>query len=139
MRILLATLLMASTACAIEPASPQLPKTGPLPEANHSTIGYATVQHALTALRNKPGAQERQEQGWTIINDRENHVVWSFTPDTHPAHPAVAKRTIFKKDGAVWVDLNVHCEASKIQCDKFVRDFQTLNDRVRDEIRRRAQ
>lgn len=129
------SLLLA--ACASGPSSP-LPKSGPIPEARHSTIGYATVNEALTALRSKPGTEFRDTRGWTVVKDREGttQVLWSFTPEDHPAHPAVAKREVFEKDGAVWLNLKVHCEASKAACDQFVRDFDALNQKVREDVRR---
>jgi hypothetical protein len=134
-------LLVLAAGCAAQPASEsKLPETGPLPEANYSTIGYPSYQVALDALRNKPGAEFRTEQGWTIVKDKEEekYVIWSFTPPGYAAHPAVAKRIVFEKEGAVWVDLKVHCEASKTACDQFVRDFQQQNDRAKEFMQRRG-
>ena len=120
----------ALAGCATEPST-SLPPSGPLPEAGHSTIGYATVQEAFDALKTKPGVEIREERGWRVANDKNERTLWSFTPEGHPAHPAVAKRTVIEKDGAIWLDLNVHCEAAKDPCDQFVRDFQALNDRIK--------
>lgn len=111
----------------------------PLPEAGHSTIGYQSVSEALTALQQKPGAQMRQQGGWTIISDVEgsNSVLWSFAPESDPAYPAVAKRTVLEKDGAIYINLNVQCGASKSACDKFTRDFQALNEQIKQNFEQR--
>lgn len=111
--------------------------TTPLPEVPHSSIGYSTVAAALADLRTKPGVQIREQQGWTIIRDQEsgNLALWSFTPPGHPAHPAAVKRVVAEKDGAVYIDMKVLCQADKTSCDTLVREFQALNDRIKEEVR----
>jgi hypothetical protein len=105
----------------------------PLPEAKDSTIGYPTVAAALKDLRGKPGVKVRVENGWTIAEDRgdDSMALWSFTPEGHPAHPAAVKRTTFEKEGQVWIDMKVLCQAAKEPCDTLVREFQELNDRIK--------
>jgi len=122
------TLISAVTATAIYA---QLPP-GPLPESN-SSIGYSSVAEALSALKGKAGAQVREQDGWTIVADRESDTVqalWSFTPPGHPAHPAVVKRIVAERDGRVFLDMKVLCQAAKEPCDQLVREFQALNDRL---------
>ena len=105
----------------------------PLPEAKGSTIGYPTVAAALKDLRGRPGVKVRVENGWTIVEDSgdKSMALWSFTPEGHPAHPAAVKRTTFEKQGEVWIDMKVLCQAAKEPCDKLVREFQELNDRIK--------
>ena len=112
----------------------------PLPEADNSTIGYANVAEALKALRAKPDAKITEQQGWTIIQENDSAqdtmTLWSFAPENDPAYPAVAQRIVYKQDGAWFMRRNVHCEASKSACDKFVRDFEDLDERLKQEIKR---
>src|SRR5262249_31728205 len=56
-------------------------------------------------------------------------------PVGHPAHPSAVKRSIVSRGGATYIDMKVHCEASKSACDTLVADFQKLNDRMVDSIR----
>jgi hypothetical protein len=92
-----------------------------------SGIGYSSVNDGLSALKKKEGVSIRVEGGWTVIEDRKDHAVWSFTPDGHPAHPAAIKRSLFEKDGGLYMTMNVLCQATKKECDKLVTEFQELN------------
>jgi hypothetical protein len=132
--IIRTSLFVAMFAIAEVGGAQSLPP-GPLPEAGQSTIGYSSVQAALDALRAKPGVNISVREGWTIVNDPEG-AVWSFTPDGNHAHPAVAKRSLIRKDGAVFMEMNVHCEAGKVACDDFVRQFHELNERLRQDMQR---
>jgi len=89
-----------------------------------SKIGYRSVDEALFALTNKEGVSIRKEQGWTIITDKNENSVWSFTPENHPAYPAVVKRTTFEENGAVYMKMDVLCQASQIECAELVKQFQ---------------
>ncbi len=125
-------LLAVGNAAAEE--APNLPDPEPLPEASGTSIEYESPQAALEALKNKPGVEIRQNQGWTIVNDQSNRTLWTFTPETHPAHPSAVKRSVLFRDGALYLDLNVLCFSTKDACDNLVREFQALNDRVRSEM-----
>jgi hypothetical protein len=137
--VLFGFLLLASVAAARDAAG-QLPDPAPLPEADHSTIGYPNVAEALKALRAKPDAKIVEQEGWTIVQEndpaQDTMTMWSFAPESDPAYPAVAQRITFKQDGAWLMRMNVQCEASKLACDKFVRDFEDLNERLKQEIKR---
>ncbi len=114
--------------------------TTPLPEALHSSIGYSTVEAALTELRAMPGVDIREKQGWIIISDKKsgNPVLWSFTPPGHPAHPSAVKRIVTEKNGAVYIEMKVLCQAGKTPCDALVREFQVLNDRIKEELQNKT-
>lgn len=137
--ITLCTLL--SVACASDnPSAPS--KNAPLQEVSDSGIGYRSTQDALDALKKKSGTQIYQQRDWTLVKDQESENVyslWSFTPEGHPAHPAVVKRTSFKKDGAVYLEMKVLCGATKESCDTLVREFQELNERIKEDMRRPKQ
>lgn len=102
-----------------------------------SSIGYPSVDAARQALLAKPGVRAVEQQGWLIIDDQKELSLWSFTPRSHEAHPAAVKRTILEKDGAIFVQMNVLCGASKEACDRLVAEFNALNDRMRQDIERR--
>lgn len=110
---------------------------GPLPESPRSSIGYSSVAEALAALKAKPGTEVRIERGWTIVADRESaseRTLWAFTPPEHLAHPAAVKRIVVERDGAIYLDMKVLCQAKKKACDQLVREFQALNDGVRQQL-----
>lgn len=102
------------------------------------TLGYSSVSEALAALKSKPNAQisVTQPDGWTIVNEPPpNFAVWSFTPQGHPAHPAVVRRTTRQApDGMLKVEMVALCQAAKEPCDQLIRDFQQLNEQMRQRI-----
>jgi hypothetical protein len=111
-----------------------VPKSAPLPE-QPADIGYRTVAEALSALTKASGLEVANPGGWTIVTDHEHSTVWSFAPPSHPAYPAVVKRTAVSKDGSVYVDMKVQCEAAKAACDVLVRDFIALNERMKKDFK----
>lgn len=112
------------SACAAAQASP-------LPEVEHSKIEYNSPAEALAALQSKPDVEISVQGGWTIAYEVASHVIWSFAPRSHASYPSVVKRAIVKRDGAVFVDMDVECPASKETCDELVREFVHLNERMR--------
>jgi hypothetical protein len=128
------------TAAFAAPGEPAV--TTPLPEVPSSSVGYPTVEAALTALRAKPGVRIQEQQGWIIVSDTEsgNPVLWSFTPPGHPAHPsAVKRRVVTEKGGLSRIEMNVLCQADKTSCDALVREFQGLNERVVEQVKHKSQ
>jgi hypothetical protein len=104
-----------------------------------SDLGYSTVASALTGLQKKDGVRVSRQGGWTVIDDRAALTLWSFTPEGHPAHPAVIQRTIVEDQGNLFVQMHVLCEATKPACDNLVADFGKLNQQMTEDLRRRKQ
>ncbi|WP_252372461.1 hypothetical protein, partial [Alteromonas stellipolaris] len=98
----------------------------------NSSIGYKTVDLALQALKNKDGTNLSIQGGWTIIEDTEesNLVLWSFTPETHAAHPAAIKRKVLEKNQAIHIQMSALCQAKKADCDKLMKEFEQLNKNI---------
>jgi hypothetical protein len=95
-----------------------------------ATVGYASVGAALAALRSEPTAQFREQRGWTVVASRERDapVEWFFTPDGHPAHPAVVKRTATERGGIGMIDLVALCHAQQTACDRLLDDFRQQHE-----------
>jgi hypothetical protein len=127
----LAPMLAALVATAVTAFAQQA--EGPRPAG----IGYATVAAALDAMRAKSGVNASVQSGWTVIEDRSTASLWSFTPPGYAAHPAAVRRTVTQQGNDVFIQMDVLCEAAKPACDKFVAEFNELNDRMRDSLRRR--
>lgn len=68
-------------------------------------IGYPSVAAALKDLKVRSDVDISDQGGWTIISDRASGALWSFTPPTHPAHPAAVKRTVVEKDGSIFIEM----------------------------------
>jgi hypothetical protein len=104
--------------------------TAVLAEDEPAPIGYATVGAVLEALRAEPGAQFREQRGWTVVASRERDapVEWFFTPEGHDAHPAVVKRTALERDGVGLIDLAALCQSEQPACDQLLDDFRQRHE-----------
>jgi hypothetical protein len=126
-RIALAAALIAAAAGSAMAQQPQ-------PE-QPAEIGFPSVAAALEGMRAKPGVTVLLQDGWTIINDT-GPTIWSFTPPAHPAHPSAARRALVSKDGQMFVETRIKCEASKPACDKLRDDYAALDKRMIEELSR---
>lgn len=103
-----------------------------------SSIGYASVHEALVSLKAKPGVNitVTKPDGWTIVNEPSPaFAVWSFAPEGHYAYPAVVRRSLEQSNGQVRVVTAALCQAAKQPCDQLIREFQQLNDKMRNQYR----
>lgn len=106
-----------------------------------AALGYVHVADALAALKKKRDAEiSLQPDGWTVIAvPTPELTVWSFAPPEHEAYPAVARRIVKQSDqGGVYIEMNVLCEGAKASCARLVRTLQSVNERMRDQIRASA-
>ena len=96
-----------------------------LPEQPND-IGYSSPAAALSALRSKPGVMVTENDGWIIIQDKNENALWTIAKPGNPAYPAAIKRYVANRE----LEMKVLCEASKRVCDNLVRQFQELNQQV---------
>lgn len=95
------------------------------------SIGYNTVADALKGISQKPDVQlGKTDDGWTLANDAANQTLWTFSPATHPAYPAVVKRRIVDTGGEVQLRMAILCEAAQAACDQLKADYEALNQQV---------
>lgn len=136
--VALALMLLSSQAQADEPQNPGAqPPRADSDEARK--FGYPSVEAALAALKARADVHITERGGWTIVDDKPNHAIWSFTPPGHPAHPAAVKRVIAQDaNGNVSIVMTGLCQAEKAACDKLMADFQALNDRIRQTMQARS-
>jgi hypothetical protein len=97
-----------------------------------AAIDFASVAAALDALRNDPAAQFESQAGWIVVasSERGNPVLWSFTPEGHPAHPAVVKRTALEKKGLGFVELATLCQGPEPECVALLDEFRQVNQKI---------
>jgi hypothetical protein len=98
-------------------------------------VGYPSVAAAMEALKARSDVTIQLRDGWTVVDDRTNMALWSFTPPGHPAHPAVVKRTVVEKDGKVSIAMTGLCQASKDACDTLMAQFNEMQQRANRELR----
>jgi hypothetical protein len=98
-----------------------------------SPIGYETVQDAFDALSADPDATKSEYEGWTIFKQKGDgkYILWSFTPNDHPVHPTAVRREVVSKDGEVFITMAVLCHSSRFDCDQLIKQFQRINEGIR--------
>jgi hypothetical protein len=131
-------LALASSAMASVQADPLLKET---PGA-FSGSGYKTVADALAGLKQRPGAvvEVTKPDGWTVVTLPEpQYELWSFTPPGHYAHPAAVRRAVKQNSRGTYVEMTALCEADKASCDRLMREFQALNQKMREDVQHRAE
>lgn len=106
-------------------------QVAPLPEVERSRIEYNSPAEALAALQSKPNVEISVQGGWTIAYEAASHVLWSFSPQSHASYPSVVKRAVVERNGGVFIDMDVKCQATKQACDELVREFIHLNEAMR--------
>lgn len=99
-----------------------------------SSTKELSVGELLARLEVDPTVQMRVENGWKIAVCNSGRVLYSFTPNTHPAHPSYVKREVVEKDGAIYIQTSASCGAEKNICDKLIRDFIELNNKVKNSM-----
>ena len=90
---------------------------------------FESVEQVLAELRLDSDVSFSRKDGWLIAES--DFTLWSFTPDTHPAHPAVVERRVYEEGSKVKVATRVICTASRSSCDQLVSEFTALNEGVR--------
>ncbi len=135
MRHVLALALLLTGAPA--PAQAQ-----PVPEGIHSleegppnlcgttAPDVPTLQAALAARLPPLPGNER----YLAYEDAPNMRVWTFTTAAHPAHPAVACRSVGEENGRVGMRTEISCHSTRANCDALYREFEELNARTLREI-----
>ena len=98
-----------------------------------SPIGYATIEEAFAALKADPGAGMKQHEGWTIFNQKSDgkYILWSFTPEGHPAHPSVVRREVVKKGDEIFIKMDALCDSSQLYCDMLKEQFKSINEHIK--------
>jgi len=99
-----------------------------------SGIGYPSAEAALEALRARGNVEISVQDGWTIADDKPNHALWSFTPPSHPAHPAVVRRTLVRDGEHASIQMDSLCVAGAEACEGLVGEFRRINQALQDAL-----
>lgn len=97
-----------------------------------SPIGYATIEEAYNALKADSTVGMKEHEGWTIFNQKGDgkYILWSFTPDDHPAHPSAIRREIVKKGDQILIKMDALCYSNQLDCDLLIDQFKNINERI---------
>jgi hypothetical protein len=131
-RVIHCCVLLAATTAAAQVAGSrmQTPETA-------VPFEFPSPADALRTLKSRPGVEVRHQPGWTILDDRANYTIWSFTEEGQAAYPAGIKRVLVQDaSGNISVVMSAKCGGPKPECDKLIEEFTQLNDRMRQGVKR---
>jgi hypothetical protein len=74
--------------------------------------------------------EDFRDKSYVAISDKAKDTVWTFTVPGHPAHPSVVCRRPVKDGAEVRLQMHVQCAAAEAECQKLVKAFQELNQRM---------
>lgn len=100
--------------------------------ADEGDIGYPTVAAARKALAARSDVSMSTTDGWLTVEDPAAMTLWTFAPETDPAHPAAVKRSVIQDGDRVVIRMDIRCEGNDAACDALEEHFLSLNQSVRD-------
>lgn len=101
--------------------------------ASESDIGYPSVEAARSALMARDDVRLSTADGWLSVEDPAAMTLWTFAPDSDPAHPAVIKRSVVDDGESIVIRMDIRCEGDIDACDGLEEHFMSLNETVRDQ------
>lgn len=129
--------LCAATASVLAQPAPGPDASSP----SSNAIGYKSVSQALSALEAEDGKSTvvTHPDGWVVVNEPAAAAQWSFTPPGYYACPAVVRRIIRRgPNKAVSVETSSLCEAPAESCERLLKEFAAMNERITQATRARA-
>jgi len=138
----LATLLLAPAIAeesVVKPAPTPAPATGPTKNAAEGFCGDAigTVAELKSRYTTKEGIKEvdKSPDFTTYSDDPKNStVMYNFTNETAPAHPAAVCRKLVKDGDNMVLKFQVVCEGGPNACEKLRNDFNVLIARMQAQV-----
>lgn len=139
----LAALLSFAPAMAeenlVKPEATPAPAAGPTKNAAEGFCGDAlgTVAELKQRYTTKGGLKEVDKSGdfTTYSDDPKNAtVMYNFTNDTAPAHPAAVCRKLVRDGDSMVLKFQVVCEGGPNACEKLRNDFNVLIARMQAEV-----
>jgi hypothetical protein len=83
--------------------------------------------------------EDFRDKSYVAVSDKARNTVWTFTVPGHPAHPSVVCRRPVQEGADMRLLMNVQCGAPEAECEKLVKAFQELNQRMIQEMKKQQQ
>ncbi|MBX9589162.1 MAG: hypothetical protein K2X43_07650 [Hyphomonadaceae bacterium] len=80
--------------------------------------------------------EDFRDKSYVAISDKAKDTVWTFTMPGHPAHPSVVCRRPVQDGADLRLQMNVQCNAVEAECQRLVKAFQELNQRMMRDLRK---
>jgi hypothetical protein len=99
----------------------------PPAHGDEGDIGYPSVAAARAALEGREGVRMSLADGWLTVEDPAQRTLWTFAPESDPAHPAAIKRSVIEQAEALVIRMDIRCEGAIDACDALEQHFLGLN------------
>ena len=78
-----------------------------------------------------------RDQNYVVLQDPADITIWTFTVAGHAAHPSVVCRRPVQAINRSWtMHMQMRCGAPEPACKQLLRDFEVLNARMIEDIKR---
>ncbi len=85
----------------------------------------------LVEIRDKDKLEKIHEDAMYIaFQDKKTYATWTFTQETHSAHPAVVCRQPKTEGDTITLLMEINCKGAQYTCEQLERDFKLLNQRA---------
>ena len=78
-----------------------------------------------------------RDQQFVAFEDRAKSTVWTFTAAGHAAHPSAVCRRMLEQGGQIQLEMKIRCDAPEPACKQLLAEFQALNARMIEEMKRK--
>jgi len=93
------------------------------------------VFERLTKVEKLP--ELSRDSSYVALRDAPNMITWTFTVPGHAAYPAVVCRRIVQDSGGrLSLGTQISCDAPEAACLALKRDFDALNARMMEELKK---
>jgi len=123
----------------VAPAPTPPPAAGPTKDAAQGFCGDATAPAKDLIARYSASASLKQvyKSGQYVAysdNEKDPTLMYTFTVEGQPAHPAAVCRRVVKDGEQVTIKMDVVCDGEAESCNKLKNDFNVMTARMQAEV-----
>jgi hypothetical protein len=123
----------------VAPAPTPPPAAGPTKAAAEAFCGDTVAGAEALIVRYSTGGTLKKvhdsDQFVAYSDDEKNPtVMYTFTTDRHPAHPAAVCRRIVKEGDAAVIKMNIVCDGNGQECQKLTNDFNVMTAQMQMQV-----
>lgn len=130
---------LAAEESIVAPAPTPPPSAGPTKAAAEAFCGDTIAGANALITRYSTDTKFKKvydsDQYVAYSDDEKNPtVMYTFTTDRHPAHPAAVCRRIVKEGDAAVIKMNIVCEGNGQECQKLTNEFNVMTAQMQQQV-----
>ena len=96
--------------------------------------GGSAADFRRQVSKSKKHKRTKKTDLFEVFVSEEDRAQWVFTLPSEPAHPAVTCRQVIFRGGALYLDRQLVCGASRKECDRLAAEFEAVDEQARQAI-----